>query len=554
MGAMERFNAGGLVLTSESNVILRFPDGDKAAKQLTTHADVMAIVEEIAPRGNMDKLRQGRGGHFEYVANAVGYVVAVDVVDPTTWRVMIALAKRSSAPGIIPAASAQAAMATPRDASPSIAPPLQPAPAFHAPTPLPTKPFVASAPGATPAAAPVVAKGGAPVAATAAVVTASTAAPKIHAPSGNAKLPRGVDRRVWLDGVLAQTAAMKASDLLLAPKSPVRLRFCGVLIDHTDDPLSDEDTEGVLRSALSDAQWSAFEMEGEVDLSYPVADVGRFRVNVYRQHNGICACFHYIPLQPPTLAELGLPAGLAKVMNYHQGMVLVTGPVGCGKSSTMAALVNLINEDRHDHILTIEDPIEYKHVSKGCIVNQREVKRDTTTFARALRAALREDPDVICIGELRDLETISLAMSAAETGHLVIGTLHTNNVIRTINRLVGVFPPNQQSQVRSMMSESLRAVISQRLLPRADGTGVALAHEMLFVTRAVSNLIRENRAFQIGSILQTGKSQGQVTLDQSLVDLVKAGTITPETAAANSERPELFQPSTASTGASNAPA
>ena len=308
LSAMERFNAGGLVLTSESNVILRFPDGDKAAKQLTTHADVMAIVEEIAPRSNMEKLRQGRGGHFEYVANAVGYVVAVDVVDQMTWRVMIALAKRSSGATLnVPSSTGQMpAVAPQRAGSSSIAPTTAPLAAPIA-APVLTKPYVAPAP------TPVSAPGPASSVAKAVVVTA--AAPALRVPaSGSAKLPRNVDRRVWLDGVLAQTAAMKASDVLLAPKSPVRLRFCGVLIDHTEEMLTDEDTEGVLRSALTDAQWSAFEMEGEVDLSYPVANVGRFRVNVYRQHNGICAVFHYIPLSPPTLAELGLPASLAKVM------------------------------------------------------------------------------------------------------------------------------------------------------------------------------------------------------------------------------------------------
>ena len=222
-------------------------------------------------------------------------------------------------------------------------------------------------------------------------------------------------------------------------------------------------------------------------------------------------------------------------------MVLVTGPAGCGKTSTLAALVGLINEERHDHILTIEDPIEYLHPSKRCLVNQREVRRHTESFARALRAALREDPDVICIGELRDLETISLAMSAAETGHLVLATLHTNNAIRTINRIVGAFPSAQQGQIRTMLSESLRAVISQRLLPSARGDGVVAALEILHVNSAVSNLIRDQKTFQIASVLPIGRSRGQKALDHSLQELVASGVVTTEVAARESDNPNLFK-------------
>jgi twitching motility protein PilT len=239
----------------------------------------------------------------------------------------------------------------------------------------------------------------------------------------------------------------------------------------------------------------------------------------------------FISATPPTLDELGLPSRLAKFTTYHQGMVLVTGPSGCGKSSTMAALVNLINEERREHILTIEDPIEYVHPSKRCLVNQRSAGNHTESFARALRAALREDPDVIAIGELRDLETVSLALSAAETGHFVLATLHTDNAIRTVNRLVGTFPADQQDQVRTMLSESLRAVISQRLLPRADGQGRVPALETVVVTRAVATLSRENKTFQIHSILQTGATQGMALLDNSIRELVAQGVVSADEAA-----------------------
>ncbi len=261
-----------------------------------------------------------------------------------------------------------------------------------------------------------------------------------------------------------------------------------------------------------------------------IAGVGRFRANAYRQLRGIDAVFRHIPANPPSLDDLGLPHSLAKLTTYHQGLVLLTGPTACGKSSTMAALVRLINEERADHIITIEDPIEYLHESKRCVVNQRSVKRHTESFARALKGSLREDPDVIVIGELRDLESISLALTAAETGHLVLATLHTENAIRTINRLVGAFPSDQQSQIRSMIADSLRMVFSQRLLPRADGAGRVVALETLVVTKAVSNLIRENKTFQIHSILQTGASQGMGLLDNSIKEHVKSGVVELEVA------------------------
>ena len=279
---------------------------------------------------------------------------------------------------------------------------------------------------------------------------------------------------------------------------------------------------------------------GELDFSYTLASIGRLRANIYRQLRGVDATFRAIPPSPPTLQELGLPTALAKLTNFHQGMVLITGPTGCGKSTTLASLLNIINEERQEHIITIEDPIEHLHPSKRCLVNQRQVGKNTETFARALRAALREAPDIIAIGELRDLETISLAITAAETGHLVLATLHTNNTTRTINRVLGVFPPDQQSQIRVMVSESLRAVISQRLLPTADGKKRVAALEILVINRAVSNLIREDKTFQIRSVLQIGSAQGMCLMDSSLLALVKSGTISKEEALKNCEDPKQF--------------
>jgi|GEM_PF-50364 len=428
----------------------------------------------------------------------------------------------------------------------------QPAPAAAAPTaaapaamaaPAAAAPAAAAAPVAAPAAqaAPAAVAAPAPQAAPQAVAPATAAPAEVAERPSQSRPPPDPRAIKWLNGVLGQAAQTKASDVHVHAGATIKLRRFTRLVEFTDQPLPPPQAEAVLTAVLDDWQYDRLHEAGEVDLAYSVDGVGRFRANVYRQHRGLNGVFHYIPPTPPTLEELGLPGALAKVTNFHQGLVLVTGPAGCGKSSTLAALVNIINEERTDHVLTIEDPIEYIHPAKRCVVNQRQVMRHTESFARALRAALREDPDVICIGELRDLETISLALSAAETGHLVIGTLHTNSSIRTINRLIGVYPPNQQSQIRTMLSESLRAVISQRLLPTTDEADVVLALEILYGTKAVGNLIRENRTFQLHSVLQTGASQGMCLLDISLHRLIKEGKISKETAIANSDNPRQFR-------------
>jgi twitching motility protein PilT len=294
----------------------------------------------------------------------------------------------------------------------------------------------------------------------------------------------------------------------------------------------------MLMEIMTDDQRKRFTENGELDFAYTMPGVGRFRANAYRQHRGVDGVFRVIPPAPPSLEDLGLPASLAKVVNFHQGLVLLTGPTGCGKSSTMAALIDILNEERRDHILTVEDPIEHLHPSKRCVVNQRQVSRHTESFPRALRAALREDPDVIVIGELRDRETISLALTAAETGHLVLGTLHTNSAIRTINRILGVFPPNQQSQIRTMISESLKAIVSQRLITTADGKGRVSALEVLMCNRAIGNLIREGKTFQILSVLQTGAPHGMCLMENSLGALVKSGAISRDEALKHCEDPK----------------
>jgi twitching motility protein PilT len=353
--------------------------------------------------------------------------------------------------------------------------------------------------------------------------------------------PAGCEgRREQLHDFLRQASEARASDLHVHSGAPLRFRVFGALNDQSDGPLERADCEAMLTDLLDDTQWALLCKHGQVDFAYALERVGRFRCNVYRQQRGLDGTFRLISPRPPTLEELGLPATLGKFTGFHQGMVLLTGPAGCGKSATMAALVDMVNENREEHIITVEDPIEVVHPSKRCLVNQRQVGPHTETFARALRAALREDPDIISIGELRDLETISLALTAAETGHFVLATLHTNSAIRTINRLIGVFPPNQQSQIRTMVSESLRAVISQRLVARQDGQGRLPALEIMVVNQAIGNLIRESKTVQLQSILQTGAAHGMCLLDDSLAKLVNDGTITKEEALRHCDDPRRF--------------
>jgi twitching motility protein PilT len=380
-----------------------------------------------------------------------------------------------------------------------------------------------------------------PPAQRAAAPPAASAKPAAKPAARPAATPSGDgSARDAMHTILRTAVEAGASDVHLHAGSILRWRRHGKLQEQAGGLVDAARAEALLRSILAPEQAAALDKAGQLDLAYTLPGVARFRCNVYRQQRGLDGVFRAIPDHPPSLEELGLPSTLARLTNFHQGMVLVTGPSGCGKSSTMAAFLNLVNEERTDHILTIEDPIEVLHPAKSCQVNQRQVISHTQSFARALRAALREDPDVIAIGELRDLETISLALTAAETGHFVLGTLHTGGAIRTIDRLIGVFPPDQQGQVRTMLSESLRAVVSQRLVAKADGSGRVPALEVLVVNNAVANLIRENKTFQIRSILQTGAAQGMCLLDGSLEQLVKQNVITKEEARRHCEEPKRF--------------
>ncbi|MEP7010975.1 MAG: type IV pilus twitching motility protein PilT [Acidobacteriota bacterium] len=491
---------------------------------------------------------QGARQHQEATGNDLGSaLMALGVLSPQRLAQLEAarseVQKRQGAPpsgppptapvatpaqiSVLTAENPRSAVPVPSPVSPASAPGHPEAIPTAPPAPLPAlEPAVANTSPAKPMSAP------APVPAP--IPTQTPTPAKTTPPPAE---PRSVPR---LERILSFGLSQGASDIHFHSGAPIRYRRHGRMIEAEGQSADPKMAAAAIAEILSPTESEILERTGQVDLAYNAPGLGRFRTNVYRQARGTDAVFRVIPPEPPTLESLGMPASLAKLADYHQGLVLVTGPAGCGKSATLAALVHQINASRRDHIITIEDPIEIIHPSLSCVVNQRQVGNHTQSFARALRAALREDPDVIAIGELRDLETISLAITAAETGHLVLATLHTSSAIRTINRILGVFPPNQQEQIRTMLSESLRAVISQRLVARADGTGRVPALEILIATKAVGNLIRENKTFQLKSVLQTGSTHGMFLLDYSLAELVKSGVITKEEGLRHAEDPAKF--------------
>lgn len=332
-----------------------------------------------------------------------------------------------------------------------------------------------------------------------------------------------------IDGLLQHLVQQQGSDLHLSCGNAPIFRVHGHIqrVDH--GALAPPDMESLLFEILTPEQKERFEATRDIDLAYEVPGLARFRVNIFVQHRGLGAVLRVIPSRIPTADELKLPPAIREFTRLNRGLVVVTGPTGSGKSTTLAAMIDLVNESRGEHILTIEDPIEFVHPTKKALVNQREVGPHTKSFATALRAALREDPDVILVGEMRDPETISLALTAAETGHLVFATLHTNSAHKTVDRIIDSFPGDQQSQVRAMLSESLRGVIAQQLLRKKAGGRVA-AHEILVGTPAVANLIREGKTFQIPSVIQTGKQLGMIQMDQSLQTLLSTGVIDAEEA------------------------
>lgn len=330
-----------------------------------------------------------------------------------------------------------------------------------------------------------------------------------------------------------------ASDLHLTAGMPPMIRVDGDM-RRIDLPMLDHKTvHALIYDIMTDKQRKNYEEFLETDFSFEVPDLARFRVNVFNQNRGAAAVFRLIPEEILPMEKLGMGKIFEQISSFPRGLVVVTGPTGSGKSTTLAAMINFINKTRYEHILTIEDPIEFVHQSKKCLVNQREVHRDTLGFSEALRSALREDPDIILVGELRDLETIRLALTAAETGHLVFATLHTTSAAKTIDRIVDVFPAAEKAMVRSMLSESLQAVISQTLLKKVGGGRIA-AHEIMLGTPAIRNLIREDKVAQMYSAMQTGSNVGMRTLDQHLQQLVQSGLVSKEDARVKAKTPESF--------------
>jgi twitching motility protein PilT len=325
--------------------------------------------------------------------------------------------------------------------------------------------------------------------------------------------------------LLAFSVKNKASDLHLSAGLPPMIRVHGDVRRINLPAMEHKDVHGMVYDIMNDGQRKVFEETLECDFSFEIPNLARFRVNAFNQNRGAGAVFRTIPSKVITLEELSCPKIFKDIAEYPRGIVLVTGPTGSGKSTTLAAMVNHVNETAYGHILTVEDPIEFVHESKKCLINQREVGPHTLSFSNALRAALREDPDVVLVGELRDLETIRLALTAAETGHLVFGTLHTSSAAKTVDRIVDVFPAAEKEMVRSMLSESLRAVISQTLLKTKDGSGRVAAHEIMIGTPAIRNLIRENKVAQMYSAIQTGQNFGMQTLDQNLTDMVRRNLV-----------------------------
>ncbi len=333
-----------------------------------------------------------------------------------------------------------------------------------------------------------------------------------------------------IDALFTMMKEQGASDLHLSSGNPPIFRQHGEMVRLNFKALGHDELKTILFEILSEKQKAQFEGAKDLDFAYEVPGLARFRGNIMMQYRGIAAVFRIIPSKILSADELGLPEGVRRMTNFKKGLVLVTGPTGSGKSTTLAAMIDLINSTRKEHILTFEDPLEFIHETKLSLMNQRQIGEHTESFATALRAALREDPDVILVGEMRDLTTIQLAMSAAETGHLVFGTLHTSTAAKTVDRIIDVFPSDQQDQVRAMLSESLKGVICQQLLKTADGKGRVAAFEIMLGSPAIANLIREGKTFQIPSIIQTAKREGMQLLDQHLIDLLKTKMVNPEEA------------------------
>jgi twitching motility protein PilT len=496
--SMERFGARGLVMRSGANVTLSFPTGDRHATQTTTHQQIKEMVGEIAPHeARSDISTQGQAS-FDYAADGKQYRVQVEARG-SSWVVRL---DPSAGTGEVAQVGAAYA-ATP-------APPIataRAAVAAHAPV----EPMIvertsyAESPGDEDL----------PI-----ERNQYSMGPSVSTPA----VPKEVGDKL-LDKLLIAAKEAGASDLHLCTGCPPLVRLHGEIRPLEGFPAFEAD---VLMTELfritPEKNQEEFNRRNDTDFGYSIPKLSRFRANMFRDRKGPGAVFRAIPFEIPSAEQLGLPPKVLELCNLTKGLVLVTGPTGSGKSTTLAALIDYINTTRSDHLITIEDPIEFMHRNKKCLVNQREVFTHTNSFKDALRAALREDPDIVLVGEMRDLETIAIAIETAETGHLVFGTLHTTSAPSTVDRIIDQFPADRQEQIRAMLAESLRGVISQVLCRKKEGGRVA-AYEILLANSAVANLIRERKTFQLFSVMQTGRTQGMQTMNDSLMDLVKRGIV-----------------------------
>ncbi|GAB4315400.1 MAG: type IV pilus twitching motility protein PilT [Candidatus Zixiibacteriota bacterium] len=343
-----------------------------------------------------------------------------------------------------------------------------------------------------------------------------------------------------INEILSHMKELNASDVHLVTGAPVTYRINGNLVPANDRDLSAQEVELLLYEILSDEQIRVFESRWDLDSSYNVPGFARFRVNLFRHHRGPGAVMRIIPEEPPTLLELGFPKIVTRLAETHQGLILVTGPTNCGKSTTLAAMINHLNHTTQKHIITLEDPLEFVHTNNRCLITQRQVGLHTTSFAAALRAALREDPNVVLVGEMRDLETIHMALTAAELGLCVFGTLHTKSAAQTVNRLIDAFPHSQQSQIRVMLSESLKGIIAQQLIRRSDREGRIAVLEILVNTPAIAHMIREGKTQQIPTAIQTGRKEGMQLFENHLAQLMQDGIIAPDVAYAMASNPAIM--------------
>ncbi|MFO0682964.1 MAG: type IV pilus twitching motility protein PilT [Sandaracinus sp.] len=509
-----RQGAAELMLASGEPVRFRFGDGEtRQSNAPIDHAQVVQLVQEAAPPASVDELRRTRTTTFPHVTEAgVRVDVQVDASGPQQWRVGVKPA--GAAPVVAPAPITPKPVASAKKSAGGARKSSRPAP-------------IAGAAIAPPAAAPTPAAAPAPAAPAPAAPPKPEPAPKVSAVAATGTRIEPVPGEPKLNHWLRMMVAVGASDLHCTSDTVPLVRRHGEMVPLFDRaPVSSDELRNVLMEIIPARNRAEFDEKNDSDFAHAIEGVARFRANYFVDRRGIGAVFRQIPFKILTPEQLGIPPKVLELCYLSKGLVLVTGPTGSGKSTTLAALIDVINEKRSDHIITIEDPIEFVHPTKNCLVNQREVGVHTMSFKSALRAALREDPDIVLVGEMRDLETIAIAIETAETGHLVFGTLHTTSAPSTVDRIIDQFPADRQEQIRTMLSESIRGVVSQMLCKKKGGGRVA-AYEILIATPAVANLIREGKTFQLASVMQTGRALGMQTMNDHLIELVKTDQVEP---------------------------